>query len=140
MGKLKRDESIEYDYKLVEQYNRIRESANGPYAYKHVKKKKVITKENDYELWLELQAMNCIYVIYHNEMENDEDVKTGLFSKKRKCDFEVPVEDYNSILSKCSKILDGEDTVYADILEEMEDICQENNLNQKDKDRVKERN
>lgn len=138
MGRNIKDETIEYDYKLVEQYNRVREKENGPYAYKHIKKKKNITKENDFELWLELQAMNCIYIIYHDEIENDDELKSGLFSKKKKVHFEMPIEDYNGITYKCSKILDGDDSVYNDILDEMEDICQENNLNQKDKERVKE--
>lgn len=137
MGKNKKEETIEYDYKLVEQYNRIREKENGPYAYKHISKKRTITRENDYELWLELQAMNCLYIIYQSEIESDDELKSGLFSKKKK-HFEMPIEDYNSITYKCSKILDGNDNVYTDILDEMDDICQENNLSQKDRDRVKE--
>lgn len=136
MGKNKKQETIEYDSKLLEQYNRIREVENGPYAYKHIKKKKTITKENDFELWLELQAMNCIYIIYKDEIESEDSLKSGLFSKKKQ-EFSIPLEDYNSMTYKCSKILDGDEEVYSDILDEMDDICQENNLNEKDKDRVK---
>ena len=138
MGKNRKDETIEYDYKLVEQYNRVRERENGPYAYKHISKKRTITRENDFELWLELQAMNCIYIIYHNEIESDDELRSGLFSKKNKRRFEMPVEDYNGMTYKCSKILDDNDSVYADIFDEMDDMCQENNLTQKDRDRVKE--
>lgn len=138
MGKSRKNETIEFDYKLVEQYNRIRESENSPYAYKHIKKKKTVTRENDYELWLELQAMNCIYIIYHDEIEGEDELKSGLFAKKRKHDFCMPIEDYNTITYKCSKILDGDSEVYADIVDDIDDICTENNLNQKDRDRVKE--
>ena len=136
MGK-KYEETIEYDNKLVDQYNRVREKGNGPYAYRHIKKKKTITNDNDFELWLELQAMNCLYVIYHDEIDQDDDLKSGLFSKKKSA-FEMPLEDYNNMMSKCEKILNGDSTVYNDIFDEMDDICQEYNLSGKDKERVKE--
>lgn len=137
MGKNKIEETIEYDSKIVDQYNRIRERENGPYAYKHIKKKKTITKDNDFELWLELQAMNCIYIIYQDEIENEDELKSGLFSKKKN-NFEMPLADYKGIVEKCKRLLDGDSSAYSDILDEMEDICQENNLKDKDRDRVSE--